>query len=156
MATILYVDDEPAIGLILEDTLERAGHTTVGAHNVPQALQALARGGIDLIISDYRMPGLTGLEFLELLQQEGYDVPLIMLTGFATIEHAVSAIKAGAVDYITKPFNLPVVRARIGTHVLHVAEERDLLQLKKIAAANRHAVGDAEDIAFLERRLDRG
>jgi len=71
MATILYVDDEPAIGLILEDTLERAGHSAVGAHNVPEALQALAKGNIDLIISDYRMPGLTGREFLELLQQEG-------------------------------------------------------------------------------------
>ena len=52
MATILYVDDEPAIGLILEDTLERAGHATVGAHSVPEALQALARGNVDLIISD--------------------------------------------------------------------------------------------------------
>ena len=49
------------------------------------------------------MPGLTGLEFLSLLQREGYDVPLIMLTGYASIEHAVAAIKAGAIDYITKP-----------------------------------------------------
>ncbi|MEO8620354.1 MAG: sigma-54 dependent transcriptional regulator [bacterium] len=103
MATILCVDDEPAIGMILEDTLERAGHTPIGAHNVPLALQALQKGGVDLIISDYRMPGLTGLEFLQLLQQEGYDVPLIMLTGYATIEHAVASIKAGAIDYITKP-----------------------------------------------------
>jgi DNA-binding NtrC family response regulator len=103
MATILYVDDEPAIGLILADTLERAGHTAIGAHNVPEALQALQRGGVELIISDYRMPGLTGLEFLQLLQQEGYDIPLIMLTGYASIEHAVAAIKAGAIDYITKP-----------------------------------------------------
>lgn len=103
MATILYVDDEPAIGLILADSLERAGHTAIGARSVPEALQALQRGGIELIISDYRMPGLTGLEFLQLLQQEGYDIPLIMLTGYATIEHAVAAIKAGAIDYITKP-----------------------------------------------------
>ena len=51
MATILYVDDEPAIGLILEDTLERAGHTTIGAHSVPQALQALRGGSVDLVIS---------------------------------------------------------------------------------------------------------
>ena len=103
MATILYVDDEPAVGLILEDTLERAGHRPLGARNVPEALQILGRDSVDLIISDYRMPGITGLEFLDMLQREGHDVPLIMLTGYASIEHAVSAIKAGAIDYITKP-----------------------------------------------------
>ena len=48
MATILYVDDEPSIGLILEDTLERAGHQSTGARNVPEAMEVLARGGIDL------------------------------------------------------------------------------------------------------------
>src|SRR5678815_4721734 len=101
MATILCLDDEPAIGLILQDTLERAGHQTVSAHNVPQALQALAHGTVDLIISDYRMPGLTGLEFLALLRQEGYETPLIMLTGYGSIEHAVAAIKAGAIDSVS-------------------------------------------------------
>jgi DNA-binding NtrC family response regulator len=105
MATILYVDDEPAIGMLLEDTLERAGHKPIGARSVSEAVQVLARGGVDLIISDYRMPGLTGLEFLSLLARDGYDVPLIMLTGYASIEHAVAAIKAGAIDYITKPVN---------------------------------------------------
>lgn len=103
MANILYVDDEPAIGLILQDTLERLGHSAIGATNVPEALSVLARGDVDLIISDYRMPGLSGLEFLELLREGGRDIPLIMLTGYATIEHAVAAIKAGAIDYITKP-----------------------------------------------------
>jgi CheY-like chemotaxis protein len=71
MATILHVDDEPSIGLILQDTLERAGHKAVGAHSVPEALQILAHEEVDLIISDYRMPGLTGLEFLTLLAREG-------------------------------------------------------------------------------------
>lgn len=105
MATILHVDDEPSIGLILSDTLERAGHRTLGARGVPEALQLLAREQVDLIISDFRMPGLSGLEFLDLLTREGYDVPLIMLTGHATIEHAVASIKAGAIDYITKPIS---------------------------------------------------
>src|SRR5689334_20626049 len=103
MATILHVDDEPSVGLLLEDTLTRAGHRALNAANVVEALQVLSREQVDLIISDYRMPGLTGLEFLSLLQREGYDVPLIMLTGYASIEHAVAAIKAGAIDYITKP-----------------------------------------------------
>jgi two-component system response regulator AtoC len=71
MATILYVDDEATVGLILQDTLERAGHTAIGARNVPEALQILPRGDIDLIISDYRMPGLTGLELLAMLGREG-------------------------------------------------------------------------------------
>ncbi|MDF2773652.1 MAG: hypothetical protein K0S86_3149, partial [Geminicoccaceae bacterium] len=101
MATILHVDDEPSVGLLLEDTLVRAGHRPAGAANVVEALQVLAREHVDLIISDYSMLGLTGLEFLSLLQREGYDVPLIMLTEYASIEHAVAAIKAGAVDYIT-------------------------------------------------------
>ncbi|MGH7636129.1 MAG: sigma-54-dependent transcriptional regulator [Gemmatimonadaceae bacterium] len=106
MANILYVDDEPAIGLILQDTLEQLGHSAIGATNVPEALGALSRGDIDLIISDFRMPGLSGLEFLELLREQGRDVPLIMLTGYGTIEQAVAAIKAGAADYITKPLQL--------------------------------------------------
>src|SRR5216117_3757974 len=103
MANILYVDDEQAIRLVLQDTLERLGHSPIGATNVPEALGALAQGHVDLIISDFRMPGLSGLEFLEMLREQGKDVPLIMLTGHATIEHAVAAIKAGATDYITKP-----------------------------------------------------
>ena len=152
MATILYVDDEPAIGLILEDTLERAGHATVGARNVPQALQALARGGIDLIISDYRMPGLTGLEFLELLQQEGYDVPLIMLTGFATIEHAVSAIKAGAVDYITKPVRPEQLELAVAQalEVVRLRRENDTLRREVMEFRNERAIiGDSLQIRRL-------
>jgi DNA-binding NtrC family response regulator len=103
MATILYVDDEPAVGLLLGHTIEQAGHSALGARSVQEALQVIARGGVDLIISDFRMPALTGIDFLELLKQEGIDIPLIMLTGYASIEHAVAAIKAGAIDYITKP-----------------------------------------------------
>jgi DNA-binding NtrC family response regulator len=103
MANVLYVDDEDAIRLILQDTLERLGHSPIGAASVPEALAALSRSQPDLIISDFKMPGLSGLEFLELLRDEGRDIPLIILTGYATIEHAVAAIKAGASDYITKP-----------------------------------------------------
>jgi DNA-binding NtrC family response regulator len=152
MATILYVDDEPAIGLILEDTLERAGHTTVGAHNVPQALQALAKGGVDLIISDYKMPGLTGLEFLELLQQEGYDIPLIMLTGYATIEHAVSAIKAGAVDYITKPVRPEQLELAVAQalEVVRLRRENDTLRREVMEFRNeRTIIGDSLQIRRL-------
>ena len=152
MATILYVDDEPAVGLILEDTLERAGHRAVGARNVPEALQVLGRDSVDLIISDYRMPGISGLEFLDMLQREGHDVPLIMLTGYASIEHAVSAIKAGAIDYITKPVQpeqlelavaqaLQVVRLKIENSQLR----REVMEFRN----ERQIVGDSPVIRTL-------
>lgn len=103
MATILIVDDESAPLRIMEEAVREAGHRPVTVRSVEAALTVLERGGIDLIVSDYRMPGTTGLEFLGLLEEEGHKVGLIMVTGYASIEHAVSAIKAGAVDYITKP-----------------------------------------------------
>ena len=103
MATILHVDDEPPGGRLLEDTLARAGHHFLGAATVDEALQVLSREQVDLIISEYSLPGLTGLEFLSLLQRDGYHTPVIILTGHGSIEHAVAAFKAGAVDYVTKP-----------------------------------------------------
>jgi DNA-binding NtrC family response regulator len=152
MATILYLDDEPAIGLILEDTLERAGHVAIGARTVPEALQALSKGGVDLIISDYRMPGLTGLEFLELLRQEGYEIPLIMLTGYATIEHAVASIKAGAIDYITKPVRPEQLELSVskGLEVARLRRENDALRREVTEFRNeRMIIGDSPQIRRL-------
>ncbi|MDX2185070.1 MAG: sigma 54-interacting transcriptional regulator [Gemmatimonadaceae bacterium] len=146
MANILYVDDEPSVGLILEDTLERAGHSTVGARNVPEALQVLARGGVDLIISDYRMPGLTGLEFLALLQREGYDIPMIMLTGYASIEHAVASIKAGAVDYITKPVRPQQLELAVdqALELVRLRRENEALRREVMEFRNeRQIIGDS-------------
>lgn len=157
MATILYVDDEPAVGMILEDTLERAGHTPIGAHSVPQALQALQRGGVDLIISDYRMPGLTGLEFLQLLQQEGYDVPLIMLTGYATIEHAVASIKAGAIDYITKPVRAENLELAVNQALefVRLRRENDSLRREVMEFRNeRQIIGDSPVIRRLMQTVN--
>ncbi len=130
MANILYVDDEPAIGLILQDRLERMGHSAIGAANVPEALGALEGGGVDLIISDYKMPGLSGLEFLQLLNEQGRRIPLIMLTGHGTIEHAVAAIKAGAVDYITKPVQTEQLEHAVNTalELTRLKRENDALR----------------------------
>ncbi|HET7321508.1 MAG TPA: sigma-54 dependent transcriptional regulator [Longimicrobiaceae bacterium] len=149
MATILHVDDEPSVGLILQDTLERAGHEPVSARSVPEAMQILARDEVDLIISDYRMPGITGLEFLSLLVREGYDVPLIMLTGYASIEHAVASIKAGAVDYITKPIrpeqlNLAVEQA---LEFVRLRKENEALRREVMEFRNeRQIIGESTAI----------
>ncbi len=136
MATVLCVDDDPAISLLLADSLKQAGHQPLNAANVPEALAMLARGDVDLIISDSRMPGMTGLELLELLEREGYDTPLIMITGYASIEHAVASIKAGAVDYITKP-------VRTAQLELAVAQALEFVRLRRENAALRREVMEA-------------
>src|SRR3954464_1440961 len=149
MATILCLDDEPAIGLILQDTLERAGHDTVSAHNVPQALQALQAGTVELIISDYRMPGLTGLEFLALLRQEGYQTPLTMLAGCGSTEHAVAAIKAGAIDYIPKPVRPEQLELAVNQalEVVRLRRENERLRKEVMEYRNeRQIIGDSAPI----------
>jgi DNA-binding NtrC family response regulator len=146
MATILYVDDDPAVGLIVEDTLRRAGHEAIGARHVPEALHFIERNAVDLIVSDYRMPGITGLEFLTMLQREGYDVPVIMLTGYASIEHAVASIKAGAIDYITKPVRPQQLELAVDQALEYVRLRRENEALKREVMeirSERQIVGDS-------------
>jgi DNA-binding NtrC family response regulator len=146
MATILCLDDEEAIRQVLERMLVRAGHEALLAGSVIEALQLLARQTVDLIISDYRLPGLSGLEFLSLLRDEGYDIPLIVLTGYGSIEHAVTAIKAGAVDYITKPVRAEQVELAVeqALEVVRLRRENDALREEVMGLRNaRQIIGDS-------------
>lgn len=154
MATILCVDDEAAQVLLLEDTLERAGHKTVGVRNVEAALNVLARGEVDLIVSDYRMPGATGLEFLAELEREGIGVPLIMITGYGSIEHAVASIKAGAIDYITKPVRPQQLELAVDQALEFARLKRENAQLRAEVTqirSSREIIGESK---ALERILD--
>jgi DNA-binding NtrC family response regulator len=153
MASILYVDDEPSIGVVLHDVLTRAGHTAHGAATVVEALQVLARETIDLIISDYRMPGLNGLEFLQLLQQEGYDIPVVMVTGYGTIEHAVTAIKAGAIDYVTKPIRAQQLELAVDQALEFVRLKRENDKLHRELTQARHEREIVGDSASMRRIL---
>ncbi len=149
MATILCVDDEPSVGMILEDALVRAGHESIVVRGVAEALEVLARGGVDLIISDYRMPGQTGLEFLSILSRDGYDVPLIMLTGHASIEHAVASIKAGAIDYITKPIRAQQLELAVDMALDFVRLRRENASLRREIMeyrSERQIVGDSAPV----------
>ena len=149
MATILCVDDEPSVGMILEDALVRAGHEAIVVRGVSEALEVLSRGGVDLIISDYRMPGQTGLEFLSILTRDAYDVPLIMLTGHASIEHAVASIKAGAIDYITKPIRAQQLELAVDMALDFVRLRRENASLRRELMeyrSERQIVGDSPPI----------
>ncbi|MDX2193360.1 MAG: sigma-54 dependent transcriptional regulator [Gemmatimonadales bacterium] len=103
MATILCVDDEPSVGVVLEHALTKLGHKPMLVGSVDEAMREVHRTPIDLVIADFRMPNLTGVDLIRLLEKEGYRLPVIIMTGYSSIEHAVMSIKSGAIDYLTKP-----------------------------------------------------
>lgn len=104
-SVILLVDDDPHILEVLEARLSAAGHETLQSSSASSALELLKRKKVDLVITDVRMPGMGGMELLEALRQVCPDLPVILLTAYGTIPDAVRAIKAGAVEYLTKPFD---------------------------------------------------
>lgn len=124
MATILCVDDEPSVGTVLEHALKRLGHEPILATSVNDAMQTLEERPIDLVLADYLMPGATGLDLLDLLEQSGLRVPVIIMTGYSSIEHAVESIKKGAIDYLTKP-------VQIETLEIAIQQTLEVIQLRK-------------------------
>jgi two-component system, NtrC family, response regulator HydG len=122
-ATLLVADDDPAVRESLERALTREGYAVVVAPDGQAALERLQAGGIDLVLSDLKMPGLNGLELLPRAKAVAPDIDFIMLTAFGTVEEAVKAMKEGATDFITKPFQ----RAQLMKVVRQALERRSLI-----------------------------
>jgi len=104
MASILVVDDEAKMRHILKIMLEMQGHSVEEASNGREALDVIEEKPLDLVIADIRMPEMDGLQLLGEVQKMDIPLPVVFITAFATIESAVEAMKQGAADYITKPF----------------------------------------------------
>ena len=102
---ILIVDDDPAILEVLEARLSASGFRVLRAGDGDGALKILDKEIVDLMVSDVKMPGKNGLELFELVHQRHPGLPVIFLTAYGTIPDAVAAVKAGAWDYISKPFD---------------------------------------------------
>ena len=105
METILIVDDETNYTVILSAVLEDEGFETLTANSGPDALGILADSDVDLVLTDMKMPGMDGIELLELVKKEDADLPVIMMTAHGTVEKAVEAMQKGAYSYILKPFD---------------------------------------------------
>lgn len=131
MKRILVIDDEPNVRTVLTMLLEDDGYEVITAENGEKGIAAIDGGpDLDLVITDLKMPGADGLALLRHIKQTGRDMPLVMITAYGSIEKAVEAMKSGAADFITKPFNKDVIR-----HVVHkllkaedLKRENDLLR----------------------------
>ena len=107
MERILVVDDERPMRLGVTEVLERHGFAVSAVDSGPAALAALADGGYALVLSDMRMPVMSGPELLAAVQERHPGLPMVMMTAYGTVEDAVAAMKAGARDFLSKPFSPP-------------------------------------------------
>ena len=102
---ILIVDDEPLNLELLERELAAHDYTVESARNGEEALGKVGSFGPDLVLLDYMMPDMSGLEVLKELRRRGHGLPVVMITAYGTIERAAEAMKEGAYDLVTKPFD---------------------------------------------------
>ncbi len=103
--TILIADDDESLRRVLEFQLQEAGYKVLSANDGSEALDVFTTNEVDSVITDLRMPKLSGLELLEKIKSLDAEMPVVVVTAFGEVETAVAAVKAGAFDYITKPFN---------------------------------------------------
>jgi DNA-binding NtrC family response regulator len=125
---IAILDDEPKMGKILSRILQREGHDVVSFTAPEEALEAMKARPPDLLLTDLKMPGMSGLDVMRRARESAPDLDVIMMTAFATVETAVEAMKQGALDYLIKPFpneELVMVVAR-------AAETRGLREENKL------------------------
>lgn len=129
---ILIVDDSPDTLDILQQNLSSRGHVVAGVPGASEALELLARENFDLVLTDMKMPGMNGIDLTRAVRERYPDIEVMMITGYATVESAVEALKTGAEEYLAKPFT---------DEELFAAVERVLCKLRARREARAAARG---------------
>lgn len=146
---ILVVDDDPAVRDVLQEALLQDEYSVSTAEDGAAAIQAVKDSVVHIVITDFQLPDIDGLEIIDRLGKLDAKIIPIMMTGFGTIETAVRAMKSGAFDFITKPFDLEAVAVvvRKAAEVLRLRQENHLLR-KAVRDQYRleHLVGTSEPI----------
>jgi DNA-binding NtrC family response regulator len=143
---LLFVDDEQSLQEFMRDELPRLGHEVTVCPDGSAALKALAKSNFDAAILDIRMPGMSGIELLEQLKAVSPNTEVVMMTGHASMETAMQALRLGAFDYMTKPCKL----AEIEAILRKISEKRDL-QNKALAAEARAQAAEGGPTSLIGR-----
>ncbi|MDX1567826.1 MAG: sigma-54 dependent transcriptional regulator [Longimicrobiales bacterium] len=128
---ILVVDDDRTFRLSTAELLRQDGHLTEVAADAREAMEHLEAGDFDLMLLDLRMPGLDGLGFVEVVRKRGFRLPIVMISGFGTIDSAVEAIHLGADDFLTKPLDPDLLSSKVA----------EALERRPAGASDRGAFG---------------
>ncbi|MFH1022451.1 MAG: sigma-54 dependent transcriptional regulator [Planctomycetota bacterium] len=155
---ILIIEDTDIMRDSLKETLSRAGYR-VSAHAQPRkALEALAEGGFDCVLTDLKMPEMDGLEVLEAVKGRQPDLPVVLITAHGTVETAVRAMKLGAADYVTKPFKADDIERVVGRviELRRVLVENEVLRRELgDRRESTEIVGESAPVNALRRDIER-
>ena len=134
MPAILIIEDEAKMRRLLELNLGEDGFTTFSAEDAETGLKLLRQNHIDLVVTDLKLPGMNGLEFLQTIKRQNEALPVVVMTAFGSVETAVEAMKSGASDYVLKPFSLTEMR-------MVIRKELDVRNLREENRSLREALG---------------
>ena len=147
---ILVADDDPPILELLGEYLATRGHSVTLVPDGERALQVLDTEEIDVLVTDLKMPGTDGLSLLQHVRENNLSVATIMMTGYGTIESAISALKSGAHNYLLKPFRLREVHNSVASAVEARKREQATLRLENLLEIQEKALGVATPKALEE------
>lgn len=155
---ILIVEDEEDILELLEYTLQKQGYETIGFLNANNTLEkVLDEEPIDLILMDRNLPGMEGTTFIKQAREKGYNSPVIYLTAKDRDEDIIEGFESHADDYITKPFNIQELLARVNAVIKRSSKEVDILKVRDItykATNKKFYIDESEvELTHLERDL---
>jgi two-component system, NtrC family, response regulator PilR len=129
---ILVIDDDPSIRNMLAIVLKKSGFDVTCTESGKTALEKLKKESFDLVISDIKMPDISGIDLLRKIKAISPEIPVILITAFASANDAVEAMKLGAEDYVTKPFNLDELKIIIDRAIYKTNIEKENIQLKSL------------------------
>jgi DNA-binding NtrC family response regulator len=132
--TLLVVDDERHIRRVLQLSLGDAGYRVLEADSFASARKVLADERVDVLLTDLQLPDRSGLELLQEVRSTRPDLPVILITAYGTVESAVQAIRAGAFDYVMKPFRMEELEALVARALGMTRAERENTYLREVAA----------------------
>lgn len=131
MATLLIIDDEKNMRWLLERTFKSLGHQVITAADGREGLDAVRAGRPDLVLTDLKMPGLDGMAVLQQIKELQPELPVIVITAYGSVETAIAAMKLGAVDYITKPFDVEEMKILVEKALAQQSLRREVAYLRE-------------------------
>jgi DNA-binding NtrC family response regulator len=155
---VLIVDDDSSMSETLTRAMNRRGFVATAKGSAEDALQALEEQDFDVIVTDLHMDGMDGLAFCERVVANRPDVPVVMITAFGSLESAVAAMRVGAYDFITKPFDVELLQHTLNRAVQHRALREEVKRLRQAVSATsglEPMIGSSLPIQKLKSLIER-